>query len=135
MENTLENKAKLFGVYYNQKVLKSKDYLMLCNSFNHVGVLHKAHLELKPLSSITDEDAMEVYNIVGDTMFVENSNNTKKLKRGIIRMLTEYTGSWLHVGNCSHAIDYLRSKGYALPFRGLSVEQLVEYGWIKLKTA
>jgi hypothetical protein len=30
--------------------------------------------------------------------------------------------------------DYLRSKGYALPFMGLSVEQQISYGWVKLKT-
>lgn len=30
-------------------------------------------------------------------------------------------------------IDYIRSKGYALPWMGLSVEQQIEYGWIKLK--
>lgn len=29
-------------------------------------------------------------------------------------------------------ITYLRSKGYALPWMGLSVEQQIEYGWIKL---
>lgn len=91
-----------------------------------------APLQLKSLASITDEDAIEVYKIVGDTMFIEH-NNPEGLKRGIIRMLTEFTGSWLHVGNCIQAIDYLRSKGYALPYMGLSVEQLVEYGWIKLK--
>lgn len=30
-------------------------------------------------------------------------------------------------------VDYLRSKGYALPYMGLSVEKLVEYGWVNLK--
>lgn len=28
--------------------------------------------------------------------------------------------------------DYLRECGYAIPFNGLSVNQLVEYGWVKL---
>ena len=31
------------------------------------------------------------------------------------------------------SLDYLRSKGYALPYMDLSVEDLVEYGWVKLK--
>ena len=31
------------------------------------------------------------------------------------------------------SLDYLRSKGYALPWMDLSVEDLVEYGWVKLK--
>ena len=29
--------------------------------------------------------------------------------------------------------DCLRSKGYALPYMDLSVDNLIEYGWIKLK--
>ena len=32
-----------------------------------------------------------------------------------------------------YEIDYLRSKGYALPYMDLSVEDLISYGWIKLK--
>lgn len=28
--------------------------------------------------------------------------------------------------------DYLRSKGYAVPWNGITVEELVELGWIKL---
>ena len=31
------------------------------------------------------------------------------------------------------SLDYLRSKGYALPYIDLSVKDLVEYGWVKLK--
>jgi hypothetical protein len=29
-------------------------------------------------------------------------------------------------------VDYLRLKGYALPWMGLSVEEMVKAGWIKL---
>lgn len=29
-------------------------------------------------------------------------------------------------------IDYLRSKGYALPYMRLSIEKQIEYGWIKI---
>ena len=31
------------------------------------------------------------------------------------------------------SLDYLRSKGYAPPYMDLSVEDLVEYGLVKLK--
>jgi len=30
-------------------------------------------------------------------------------------------------------VDYLRSKGYAVPFLSMSVEVMVDYGWIKLE--
>jgi len=29
-------------------------------------------------------------------------------------------------------IDYLRSKGYALPFMEYSVEDLISFGWVRL---
>lgn len=31
-----------------------------------------------------------------------------------------------------HAVDYLRSKGYAIPFMEYSVEELVNLGWMRL---
>jgi len=45
---------------------------------------------------------------------------------------------WLNVKGTNRdipfeAVDFLRSKGYALPFMGLSVDELVNYGWIKFK--
>lgn len=32
------------------------------------------------------------------------------------------------------AMDWLRSRGYAIPWMGLSIEEMVEAGWIKLIT-
>ena len=32
-----------------------------------------------------------------------------------------------------YEVDYLRNKGYALPWMNLSVQDMVDYGWIKLK--
>lgn len=40
-----------------------------------------------------------------------------------------------HSENILHVYDYLRSRGYALPWFGLSVEELVNRGWVKLKEA
>ncbi|GEM_PF-557576 len=34
--------------------------------------------------------------------------------------------------NIIHVINFLRSKGYALPWMGVSVEKQVEYGWVKI---
>lgn len=39
-----------------------------------------------------------------------------------------------HCPNSVSAYDYLRSKGYAVPYNGVSVEKQIEYGWINLKT-
>ena len=55
----------------------------------------------------------------------------------------EYKQSTVNIGQISISsarpvpyiaiVDYLRDKGYALQFNGLSVECQVEYGWVKLK--
>lgn len=37
------------------------------------------------------------------------------------------------IGKETSDSDYLRSKGYVLPYMDLSVEDLIEYNWVKLK--
>lgn len=102
MENTLENKAKFFALYWGQKCAWVKwphenEYLGKVSAYS---IMWTSYLELKPLSSISNEDVIEVSETVCPEM---------------------------------HAVDYLRSKGYALSYNGLSVEELVNRGWVKLK--
>lgn len=106
IENTPENKAKFFALYWGQKIVAvriddgdDRGYYEVGNNW-YCG-LEDSYLELTPLSQITDEDVVSVYNLTG----VDE----------------------VHV-------DYLRSKGYALPWMGLSVEDLVSYGWVKVKS-
>jgi len=117
MENTIENKAKFFALYWGGFDL-----------FNDKRTWHNApvrgdlldrvskqcYLRLKPLSSISDEDATKALN----------------LHRVTAKVFLELypIGDSIELD----AVDYLRSKGYALPFMGISVEQMVEWGWIKL---
>jgi hypothetical protein len=112
LENTLENKSRFFAMYYGQKVLcirkqnEPKLYVGF-DDFTPKEKLQTDYLELKPLSSITDEDRHALIDIM-------NNKDSEE----------EYTSL--------HSADYLRSKGYALPFMGLSVEKQIEYNWIKL---
>ena len=123
--NTLENKAKFFAQYYNQYVLyftqsflRKVDHLIL----SHVE--DSDYLELKPLSSITDEDA----EFIGlDTHYNKTESVYKNAEDFLI--ITDYFGFLTQFES-----DYLRSKGYAVPFMGLSVEELESFGWIKLKS-
>lgn len=62
-------------------------------------------LYLKPVSQISDEDAINL-----------GYGYASHLK-----------------SNLDRNIDQLRNLGYALPWMDLSVEDLVEYGWVKLK--
>lgn len=162
MENTLENKAKLFALYYGQTVLMHKHFnndipcTIMYSSFQDEA-LQWEYLELKPLSSISDEDAIEVAKIMtfhdGKGLIIERK------KHGEIEMYDRYNDephflntlffvpdpfeifsrddnrNWFQYDaeRILEVTDFLRSRGYALPWMGLSVEKLVNRGWVKLK--
>lgn len=159
MENTKENKKTFFFQHYGQRVLKRKDR----NSLSPVGfsfmsqyIFEDAYLSLKSLSSITNEDAIEVAKIanlpsfsskkkwdvwddkaVGSIFICSKSSHHDFLidYEGYVGQVTMYDGddkSEISIDNL-RIFDYLRSKGYALPWMGVSVEKQIEYGWIKLK--
>lgn len=128
MKNTLENKAKFFAQYYNQEVLANtqgtpKPIVKLTKSWNwkHSGF----YLELKPLSSISNEDLSNIdFGNIGDKKVTFYPNSPDR--------------QWVSsCGNMGYLMldhfDYLRSKGYALPYNGITVDEQLEYGWIKLK--
>lgn len=140
MENTLENKSKFFAQYWGQQVMSwSGD--TSSHMFNIIGksnfpIRKGDYLELTQLSQITDEDAF----VLGRHQ-VENSQKyisgyvKEKDNFGIwVLLLTKEGGTEFYLDTKTpFSVDYLRSKGYALPFMGLSVEQLIEYGWVKIK--
>lgn len=128
MENALENKAKLFAIYYGQRVLCVKNgdpALMPLSHWNTIQTyahFNDAWLQLKSLASITDEDA------AGMPTFNWPSAE---------RLLQYYSYKDLRLDLFLKDLkpidyDYLRSKGYALPWMGLSVEKQIEYNWIKI---
>jgi len=115
-----ENKAKFFAQYWGQRIVSHDEYPYKSTNIIE-GSLIKKYSEdtyfiyLKPLSSISDEDA-EIIDLRS-----EDYNED---------------GWWDKHGDFywwSYAdVDYLRSKGYALSWMGLSVDEMVEAGWIKL---
>lgn len=166
MENTIENKAKFFALYWGQEVVKdslnNSDKCSVEFSLSE-GIHIEGYLELTPLSQISDEDAAEIAMLL-----VQWNPSMSRLKPGDIivigrkdgdhvwdKIVLEFKGSFKYtikyrdndwVGwidgnsrcewtlwNHSQVTDYLRSKGYALPYMGLSVEKLIEYNWVKLK--
>ncbi len=148
MENTLENKAKFFALYWGLIVAKitkgsythpldtihvvDKNVLSSVESENYVK--HKYSLELTPISSISDDDAIEVTKILKykeDDYFVKNfgfesfeylKDEIKEAKHGFIGHIVNESSRVLSVA------DYLRSKGYYI---GDGTE--IDYGWVKLK--
>ena len=134
MKNTPENKAKFFAQYWGQRIWRynhttGEKALLYINA---TTIENKKHfgfggfLELKPLSQITDEDAIEVAKL-SKSFF----DDPKIWGRTVIKSFTTDCSSYSAsvILNIEH---YLRSKGYALPWMGISVEQQIEWEWVKL---
>lgn len=136
-ENTLENKAKFFALYWGQSVYnnpKIKNGGFICLSGRN---LKNGCLELTPLSQISDEDAIEVFDI----LFGYSESHKNKPKEFKIEFGKDWSDSinretfgQLFPKGYLHMIDHLRSKDYAVPWLDLTVEDLIAYGWVKLKS-
>lgn len=157
-ENTPEAKARFFALYWGQHSAKRFDGS--CRSIEFVLSTYSFesyHLELTPLSQISDEDAIEVAKIMtfhdGKGLIIERKKN------GEIEMYDRYNDephflntlffvpepfeifsrddnrNWFQYDaeRILEVTDFLRSRGYALPWMWLSVDDLIEYGWVKLK--
>ncbi|MCL1653816.1 hypothetical protein M2T28_14430 [Elizabethkingia miricola] len=128
MENNLENKSMFFAQYYGQNVKRS--YLPEQTSLQVIDrevfwighLIINGYLELKSLEDITEEDL----NYCSQICF----RNTRMTFASVEDYLEQ---NYLFGFFMDEEIDYLREKGYAVKWRGLSVEKLIEYGWVKLK--
>ena len=142
MENTDGNKTRFFAQYWGQTVLH--------HVFDEIMLEHpqpicdeniwrtKSYLQLKPLSSISDEDAVGAARIIYDRKTYTGEDlekfilDPKNGKSGISSIQAGCT--FVELWRVENLISFLRLKGFALPFHGLSVEQQIDYGWIKLQT-
>lgn len=114
--NKNDVKCRFFAQYYELEVAKhsTKNYFVK-HILDKVG--ENYFLELKPLSKITDEDAILMYR--GLERNYESSN----------QFLEDYKS----IGFLEQSeVDYLRSKGYAVPFMEYSVDDLISFGWVRL---
>ena len=139
MKNTLENKAKFFAQYWGQHLIIMGSFLRIIDPLTLGNIENDDILQLKPLSKISDEDALWTIN----NHYFKFENPILELSK--LKALTkEIHISYIFNDATRHLIlkpenlyphnyDYLRSKGYALPWMDLSVEDLIDYGWIKLE--
>ena len=144
-ENTLENKAKFFAQYWGQHLIIMGSFL---RRIDHVTLCNKENddiLQLKPLSQISDEDVIQgityLYNItreaLGEILEIKHYDTFSSITTiGIgcnfktSRSIHHWRGT-KKIGSVE--ADYFRSKGYALHYIDLSVEDLIKYGWVKLE--
>ncbi len=93
--------------------------------FHHYGHPEQVVLLKKPLGRILDVDDNEmVLNRNTNTIYTPGSR--KEIIKEIVRRIT--ANEPVHI----EIIDFLRSRGYALPYKNWSVEELVELGIYKL---
>ena len=95
---------------------------------NAQSIYHRSeidHLELRPLSSITKEDAKEIIALEGHNIN-PSENDVKYLKR-LFNDQEDYEADNGRFSTSVHAVDLLRKKGFALPYLGIPVDQWVDY--------
>ena len=118
-----------YAQYINQKVLSYK---------NDIGGLRKpssAHFDnnetfllLKSLTNITDVEAsyiaLVVFKNISDISII-------LIKDGIRNM---FESGWNIDGlRMLEIFDYLRASGYAIPYRGYTVDELISMGFVEMK--
>ena len=131
LELTPELKERFFAQYWGQKVLHVNDesemnYLFEVDKGTFQLNLSGCYLVLRELPAITPEESIDLTLL----SFPEISELQNE-KKGV-ELLWNTLNSIRDSSNWLSTWDYLRCKGFALPFMGHSVEELVNAGWIKL---
>jgi hypothetical protein len=117
-------KCRFFALYLNLRNSIYRRGFLNRDNTNPNGIDEYDSLELKPLSKITKKDLEKIgFENIGD--------------KKISFVFDNYNYSW--TSSCGKNgtlilkdIDYLRSKGYAVPFMEYSLNELVELGWVRL---
>lgn len=124
-KNTNKNKQALYAQYWGQEVRMRNEKLFL-----------------RPISSITDEELLEVGRmLLSGTVHIEHRDSNKvTLENNLVSQCYVWFDGEVHVEEYVQAVplsilevyDYLRAQGFALPFRGITVDEQIEFRWIEL---
>ena len=152
MENTLKNKAKFFANYlYSCDVswLRTEDETLqktelTATDFNWLLNRSNSKLELKNIRSILDVQLIELAKMQGQLQYDENTEivvfkntfgNPVVSTGDKIWSENKWTIDLKHgLGKLKWSqVDYLRQNGFCLPYLNMSVEKLIEYGWVVLE--
>lgn len=139
LQDNLENKAKFFSQYYGQKVMRTSITALMLSDPAAIPT-GEWFLQLKPLSAISDEHLEEIRELLGAWIercdFMNNGSfDYNSFKEYIVDVFVNGFGG-IAISNIQSYIttsDHLRSKGYILPFNGLSCEELLNRGWAVLE--
>lgn len=131
-----DDKAKFFAQYYLQEVAVL-EWRQGHNPEPIVEMLFQEdidHLLLTSLDQITDEHAIEFLRLLGFSIDDHPDMSLPVAKMEVNKLIYDDESVWDWYNSIS-AVDFLRSKGYALPWLNYSVEKQIENGWIKLNKA
>lgn len=149
MENTLGNKAKFFALYLycpyfftdilgETHLKKSFDPMLFYRVIGCRDTLTlyeaKTCLQLRPLESLDQTECLYIADIFDLT---EEAIRDTDLLEWIEALFTESAGYNIDGYTATEVqklVDYLRSIGILIPFMGLSVETILQYGWAKINT-
>lgn len=132
--DTNEGGLRLAGVL-NQRVIVNRIAEEVHDKFNQCA------LSLFDLSDISDEDAIKAFGGLDEWEFYERSVTPLyfKLRKKYDKDELDFNEDGFKYRTVSVNINYVRayqflqSKSYALPWNGYSVEQLISFGWLKIK--
>lgn len=131
-EITNEDKAKFLMQYFGQNVALYYGRSEVEEVDEFAGIdTERTCLLLKPLSAITDEDAEYVAKIAHRVDHFQTADRGKSYINKMLLTEDCYHDGYFSFAQVGNTIDFLRSKGYALPYMYLSVEELKNIGWIK----
>jgi hypothetical protein len=111
--------AQYWGVKCFQNIMNDKyGYETYPEPFMDESNMNGQFCKLKPLSILSDEDYRKIAKLYVKPIFRNKENYIDEVAQFKIFMIEE--------------IDFLRSKGYAVPFMEYSVDDLISFGWVQL---
>lgn len=126
LENTKTNQKLFFGQYLTQKVGRIID----STNYWPVGNPESDYLELRTPNQLEKEELMELLRFFDDRAnnLIEPEWHAHKYIERIFK-----NDNSLSFQERICGIDWLRSKGILVPWMGLNEQDLIDYGWVKLK--
>lgn len=127
-------KCRFFGQYFEQIIAKETKYpnspTINTTTVLLINELSNYHLELKPLSKIADEDCILIFNkFYPNAIRYADAEKIYDIKNAI---KSNFSEDVIIDEDFIFYTDFMRSKGYAVPFMEYSVDDLVSFGWVRL---
>lgn len=158
MENNLENKAKIFALYWGQNVVEDDFWFkgecfevgyqnnqLFMDSNSKTGGLNSKHLLLKSIHTISIDLAIKVGKLKNPHLSDNLNHRVTYEEKGVLVTFsnTDRTICARTFIGADGRIDFnvmpsnidhlLRSEGFALGYLDCPVDKQIEYGWVVIK--